>query len=238
LASRGESTADAPSGSSASGHLVELVSSLASPSPLSNQPTKRKGAPVSGVGAKRSRAETQQRTERREAVRQALLRAGRGPAADERMPVTDASSLPPGSVRRRVAMRQHRILCELRAAAGADSDEQTAAPPPVAGEHRACAATVAATGTQTSLSRRRVRAVYDWNGGQEGDLDLSRGDVVCVSETLLGSGWCSGVLDDRSGIFPVNHVREQTLGYQSSIVEYACFDVVVNAAVNSADKRR
>jgi hypothetical protein len=50
--------------------------------------------------------------------------------------------------------------------------------------------------------KRLGRALYDWLGGDDGDLNLTRGEVVTITDVLPGYGWWSGAIDSETGIFP------------------------------------
>ena len=53
---------------------------------------------------------------------------------------------------------------------------------------------------------RRVRAIYDFEGGQGPDeLPFVKGDVISVLETVYADWW-RGELRGRRGIFPANRV--------------------------------
>ncbi|ORY69428.1 hypothetical protein BCR35DRAFT_308005 [Leucosporidium creatinivorum] len=55
---------------------------------------------------------------------------------------------------------------------------------------------------------RRVRAIYDFEGGQGPDeLPFAKGDVIRVLETVYADWW-RGELRGREGIFPANRVEE------------------------------
>jgi len=50
-------------------------------------------------------------------------------------------------------------------------------------------------------------ALYDFAGEQETDLPFYAGDVITVTIEDDGSGWLTGELNGRSGIFPTSYVR-------------------------------
>ena len=50
--------------------------------------------------------------------------------------------------------------------------------------------------------KRIARVLYDWTGGEDGDLNLVRGAVVTITDDLPGFGWLSGTVDGEDGIFP------------------------------------
>lgn len=59
---------------------------------------------------------------------------------------------------------------------------------------------------------RRVRAIYDFEGGQGPDeLPFIKGDVIRVLETVYADWW-RGELRGREGIFPANRVVSLDIG--------------------------
>jgi signal transducing adaptor molecule len=58
-----------------------------------------------------------------------------------------------------------------------------------------------------------VRALYDFAGGDEGELKLMRGDIVDVFDNTTFKDWWKGSKGGRIGIFPQNYVeRVQDVG--------------------------
>lgn len=54
----------------------------------------------------------------------------------------------------------------------------------------------------SEMPKRLARALYDWTGGVDGDLNLNRGMVVTITDDSPGFGWWSGTVDGEVGIFP------------------------------------
>jgi len=50
-------------------------------------------------------------------------------------------------------------------------------------------------------------ALYDFAGEQDGDLPFYAGEVIFVTKDDDGSGWLTGELNGRSGIFPTSYVQ-------------------------------
>ncbi|XP_061780399.1 CD2-associated protein isoform X1 [Nerophis lumbriciformis] len=55
--------------------------------------------------------------------------------------------------------------------------------------------------------KRLCRALYDYQPVNEDELELKVGDIVDVTEEVE-EGWWSGVLNNKSGLFPSNFVKE------------------------------
>lgn len=66
-------------------------------------------------------------------------------------------------------------------------------------------------GATSSPSLGRVRALYDYNTGVDGDLTMYKGDTIVVTERD-GDDWWKGYVADRKhpevGMFPKNYVEE------------------------------
>lgn len=52
----------------------------------------------------------------------------------------------------------------------------------------------------------KVRALYDFNATEDGELAFRKGDIIIVVETLY-KDWWRGCLRGKEGIFPVNYVE-------------------------------
>ncbi|XP_017164421.1 rho guanine nucleotide exchange factor 7 [Poecilia reticulata] len=52
-----------------------------------------------------------------------------------------------------------------------------------------------------------VKARFAFQPTNEDELSFSKGDVICVTKQVEG-GWWEGSLNDRTGWFPSNYVRE------------------------------
>ncbi|CAM9351684.1 unnamed protein product [Phaeothamnion confervicola] len=54
-----------------------------------------------------------------------------------------------------------------------------------------------------------LRAVFDYDATQEGDLSFKMNDLIAVDENeYIGDGWVSGRLGDNSGMFPANYCEK------------------------------
>lgn len=54
----------------------------------------------------------------------------------------------------------------------------------------------------------RVRALYDYEATQEGDLSFLAGDIIVTDGgAFSGEGWVTGDCDGRSGMFPANYTE-------------------------------
>jgi lipid-binding SYLF domain-containing protein len=63
--------------------------------------------------------------------------------------------------------------------------------------------------TNNNSSEPRVRALFNFNGEQEGDLAFHKGDIISiVKKSNTKNDWWTGRLNGRQGIFPANFVEE------------------------------
>ena len=53
-----------------------------------------------------------------------------------------------------------------------------------------------------------VKALYDFPGSEDGELRLSKGDIVKVYDDSTFRDWWRGSIDSKSGIFPSNYVEK------------------------------
>lgn len=52
-----------------------------------------------------------------------------------------------------------------------------------------------------------VRAEYSFKGGNNDELCFKKGDIITVTNREEG-GWWEGTLDEKTGWFPSNYVKE------------------------------
>ena len=58
------------------------------------------------------------------------------------------------------------------------------------------------------MSFKKVVAIYDFHGGQAGDLDFVVGDAIEVIGEI-NSEWLEGRIAEKFGIFPSSFVTDQ-----------------------------
>jgi len=51
-----------------------------------------------------------------------------------------------------------------------------------------------------------AKALYSFQGTEDGDLSFSKGDIIMLSD-ILDENWYEGVLSGKTGVFPVNFVQ-------------------------------
>ncbi|KND03422.1 uncharacterized protein SPPG_08888 [Spizellomyces punctatus DAOM BR117] len=57
------------------------------------------------------------------------------------------------------------------------------------------------------MTKRVVRALYDYTGAEESSLTFRKGNVIQVL-TQLESGWWDGLCNGERGWFPSNYVSD------------------------------
>ena len=66
--------------------------------------------------------------------------------------------------------------------------------------------------TPTKKSERKavfkVRALYDFDPTDSGELELKKGDVISVHDNTTYPDWWKGANGDKVGIFPANYVEK------------------------------
>jgi signal transducing adaptor molecule len=53
-----------------------------------------------------------------------------------------------------------------------------------------------------------VRALFEFNGSEEGELAIKEGDIIQVHDCTTFPDWWMGTLDGDHGIFPANYVEK------------------------------
>jgi signal transducing adaptor molecule len=59
----------------------------------------------------------------------------------------------------------------------------------------------------TAATVSRVRALFDFNPSEAGELQFRKGDVIAVLESVY-KDWWKGSLRGQTGIFPLNYVEK------------------------------
>ena len=56
---------------------------------------------------------------------------------------------------------------------------------------------------------RQVQALYDFDAQEDGDLNITVGEIITVSPTYVDEGWLEGTNErGEQGIFPESYVEE------------------------------
>jgi signal transducing adaptor molecule len=82
---------------------------------------------------------------------------------------------------------------------------ELSAQPSVSGSHNAAPQPVPSGTTAATVSR--VRALFDFQPSEPGELQFRKGDVIAVLESVY-KDWWKGSLRGQTGIFPLNYVEK------------------------------
>lgn len=106
--------------------------------------------------------------------------------------------------------------------AAASSSQQ--APTPQAVPSGTTAATVA-----------RVRALFDFQPSEPGELQFRKGDIIAVIESVY-KDWWKGSLKGQTGIFPLNYVEKLSDPTQEDLQREAQMEAEVFAEIKNVEK--
>lgn len=108
------------------------------------------------------------------------------------------------------------------ASAVASSQQQARAPQPVP------------SGT-TAATVSRVRALFDFQPSEQGELQFRKGDVIAVLESVY-KDWWKGSLRGQTGIFPLNYVEKLADPTQDELQQDARTEAEVFAEIKNVEK--
>ena len=83
---------------------------------------------------------------------------------------------------------------------------ELSAQPSVSGDSRQADPQPVPSGT-TAATVSRVRALFDFQPSEPGELQFRKGDVIAVLESVY-KDWWKGSLRGQTGIFPLNYVEK------------------------------
>ena len=111
------------------------------------------------------------------------------------------------------------------ASAGASSTSQPA---------QAQAPAPAPQGT-TAATVSRVRALYDFQPSEPGELQFKKGDIIAVLESVY-KDWWKGSLRGQTGIFPLNYVEKLQDPTREELEREAQMEADVFAQIRNVEK--
>jgi signal transducing adaptor molecule len=91
-----------------------------------------------------------------------------------------------------------------------------------------------ATG-QTAATINRVRALYDFQPTEAGELAFRKGDVIAVLESVY-KDWWKGSLRGQTGIFPLNYVEKLADPTSEELERDAQMESEVFAQIKNVEK--
>lgn len=87
----------------------------------------------------------------------------------------------------------------------------------------------------TAATVSRVRALYDFQPSEPGELQFRKGDVIAVLESVY-KDWWKGSLRGQSGIFPLNYVEKISDPTQEELQREAQTEAEVFAEIKNVEK--
>ena len=88
---------------------------------------------------------------------------------------------------------------------------------------------------QTAATVSRVRALYDFQPSEPGELQFRKGDIIAVLESVY-KDWWKGSLRGQTGIFPLNYVEKLQDPTQEEIERDAQTEAEVFGEIKNVEK--
>lgn len=87
----------------------------------------------------------------------------------------------------------------------------------------------------TAATVSRVRALYDFQPSESGELQFRKGDVIAVLESVY-KDWWKGSLRGQTGIFPLNYVEKLQDPTPQELEREAQMEAEVFAQIRNVEK--
>ena len=87
----------------------------------------------------------------------------------------------------------------------------------------------------TAATVSRVRALYDFNPSEPGELQFKKGDIIAVLESVY-KDWWKGSLRGQTGIFPLNYVEKLQDPTPEQLEREARMEAEVFAEIKNVEK--
>ncbi|KAI9841414.1 MAG: ESCRT-0 subunit protein hse1 [Thelocarpon superellum] len=87
----------------------------------------------------------------------------------------------------------------------------------------------------TAATVSRVRALYDFQPSEPGELQFRKGDIIAVLESVY-KDWWKGSLRGQTGIFPLNYVEKLSDPTQEELQREAQMEAEVFAEIKNVEK--
>lgn len=101
-------------------------------------------------------------------------------------------------------------------------------------QQNAPTSTAVPSGT-TAATVSRVRALFDFEPTEPGELEFKKGDVIAVLESVY-KDWWRGSLKGKTGIFPLNYVEKLTDPTPEEMQREAQMEAEVFAEIKNVEK--
>lgn len=87
----------------------------------------------------------------------------------------------------------------------------------------------------TAATVSRVRALYDFQPSEPGELQFRKGDIIAVLESAF-KDWWKGSLKGQTGIFPLNYVEKLSDPTQEELEREAHMEAEVFKEIKNVEK--
>lgn len=87
----------------------------------------------------------------------------------------------------------------------------------------------------TAATVSRVRALFDFQPSESGELQFRKGDIIAVLESVY-KDWWKGSLRGQTGIFPLNYVEKLADPTQDELQQDARMEAEVFAEIKNVEK--
>ena len=87
----------------------------------------------------------------------------------------------------------------------------------------------------TAATVSRVRALFDFQPSEQGELQFKKGDIIAVLESVY-KDWWKGSLRGQVGIFPLNYVEKLTDPTPEELEREAQMEVEVFGQIKNVEK--
>ena len=87
----------------------------------------------------------------------------------------------------------------------------------------------------TAATVSRVRALYDFQPSEPGELQFRKGDIIAVLESVY-KDWWKGSLRGQTGIFPLNYVEKLQDPTKEELEREAQMEAEVFAQIRNVEK--
>lgn len=111
---------------------------------------------------------------------------------------------------------------------------QNSSPSAVQAPQQAPASQAVPSGT-TAATVSRVRALFDFQPSEAGELQFRKGDIIAVLESVY-KDWWKGSLKGQTGIFPLNYVEKLSDPTQEELHREAQMEAEVFAEIKNVEK--
>ena len=111
---------------------------------------------------------------------------------------------------------------------------QTASPSATGTSQPAAVSQPISSGT-TAATVSRVRALFDFQPSEAGELQFRKGDIIAVLESVY-KDWWKGSLKGQTGIFPLNYVEKLSDPTPDELQREAQMEAEVFAEIKNVEK--